>query len=388
MAKKICFVVQRYGLEVNGGAELHAMQLAEHMLSKYPEIHVVTTKAIDYITWANEYDADAETINGIIVHRFPTEHERVLSEFFKINDKLESVGLTPLEEADWVEKQGPYSPKLLEYIREHKDDYDAFIFFTYLYYPTIYGIKEVADKALVIPTTHDEPAFTTSIIDDVFLLPKAIAFNTEEEKRLIQSKYENDDIPHCVGAIGIHKPQDVKPQRFKMKYGLDDFIIYTGRIDKTKNCDQLFRYFCEYRRRTHDDIKLVLMGKQIIDVPEREDIISLGFVSDQDKADGIAAARALIMPSQLESLSMSTLEGMLLGAPVLVNGNCPVLKGHCIKSNGALYYTDYLEFEKLLHMILHDERLSESLRENGRRYVEENYDWNRIVENISALIES
>lgn len=173
-----------------------------------------------------------------------------------------------------------------------------------------------------------------------------------------------------------------------MKYGLDDFIIYTGRIDKTKNCDQLFRYFCEYRRRTHDDIKLVLMGKQIIDVPEREDIISLGFVSDQDKADGIAAARALIMPSQLESLSMSTLEGMLLGAPVLVNGNCPVLKGHCIKSNGALYYTDYLEFEKLLHMILHDERLSESLRENGRRYVEENYDWNRIVENISALIES
>ena len=58
MSGKICFVVQRYGLEVNGGAELHCRQLAEHMLPFYPNIDVITTKAIEYQTWKNEYKSD------------------------------------------------------------------------------------------------------------------------------------------------------------------------------------------------------------------------------------------------------------------------------------------------------------------------------------------
>ena len=43
---KICFVIQRYGLEVNGGAELHCRQLAEQMLSYYSRVEVITTKAL------------------------------------------------------------------------------------------------------------------------------------------------------------------------------------------------------------------------------------------------------------------------------------------------------------------------------------------------------
>ena len=69
---KICFVVQRYGLEVNGGAELHCKQLAEKMTPLY-EVHVLTTKAIDYMTWRNEYNQDEENIEGVHVHRFPVD---------------------------------------------------------------------------------------------------------------------------------------------------------------------------------------------------------------------------------------------------------------------------------------------------------------------------
>ena len=86
---KICFVVQRYGDEVNGGAEVHAKQLAEHVndLTDH-EVEVATTKAIDYVTWKNEYEKDEEIINGIKVHRFPVANERNTEVFNKYSSKM------------------------------------------------------------------------------------------------------------------------------------------------------------------------------------------------------------------------------------------------------------------------------------------------------------
>ncbi|RQD92772.1 glycosyltransferase family 1 protein, partial [Methanosalsum natronophilum] len=55
----LCLIVQRYGLEVNGGAELLCRQVAEHLV-QYADVDVVTTCAIDYVTWKNEYTTGIE----------------------------------------------------------------------------------------------------------------------------------------------------------------------------------------------------------------------------------------------------------------------------------------------------------------------------------------
>jgi hypothetical protein len=39
---KLAIVVQRYGADINGGAELHARYIAEH-LAKHVEVEVLTT---------------------------------------------------------------------------------------------------------------------------------------------------------------------------------------------------------------------------------------------------------------------------------------------------------------------------------------------------------
>lgn len=388
MKEKICFVVQRYGLEVNGGAELEARELAEHLLPHYPDIHVLTTKAIDYTSWKNEYDADNEMINGITVHRFPVEHERDRDRFDAINGRFLEGALDASEEEKWLIEQGPYSPCLLEHIKSHADEYDAFLFFTYLYYPTALGIKEVAEKAIAVPTAHDEPFLKMSIFDDVFMSPKAILYNTDEERELIQDRYHNGSIPFKVGAAGIEIPEDIDGQRFKDAHGVDDFIAYVGRIDKGKNCDQLFNYFMEYKKRNPSDLKLVLMGKAAMPIPAHPDIISLGFMDDRSKFDGMQAARALVMPSEYESLSLVVLEAMLAGTPVLVNGACTVLKGHCVKSNGALYYTNYLEFEGELSYLFNNPDQATLMRKNAKEYAEHNYRWDIVVDNVCDLIES
>ena len=46
--RKICYVVQRYGMEVNGGAELLCRQMAELMFPLY-DVEVLTSKEIDYM---------------------------------------------------------------------------------------------------------------------------------------------------------------------------------------------------------------------------------------------------------------------------------------------------------------------------------------------------
>lgn len=387
MKEKICFIVQRYGLEVNGGAELHCRQLAEHMLTKYKEVHVLTSKAIDYMTWKDEYKLDEEIINGVTVHRFSVSHERKAKEFNAINGRFFAGELREDEEREWIEKQGPALPGLLDYLKENKDNYDAFIFFTYLYYPTVLGVDIVKDKAIVIPTAHDEPFLRMRIFDDVFMKPRSFFFNTEEERVLIHGKYHNEHIPSDLGGVGVEIPAVIDGERFKEKYGLSNFVVYVGRIDEGKNCHQLFKYFIEYKKRNANDVKLVLMGKPVIDIPKHKDIISLGFMDDQDKFDGMAAAKMLILPSEFESLSMVVLEAMSVGTPVIVNGKCLVLKGHCIKSNGAFYYNNYFEFEGEINYLLGHPEVVSIMNDNAKKYVDENYQWDVIVERLAGMIE-
>ena len=388
MRKKIAFVVQRYGLEVNGGAELHCRQLVEH-LSPYFDIEVLTTKAIDYVTWKNQYEEDEMVIHGIPVKRFKVARERKIEKFNKLLDEIVLEGRTSRrKELKFMKLQGPYSPDLIEYLEKSREKYDLFVFFTYLYYTTFVGLPKVAQKAILIPTAHDEPTIYMSIFKEFFKLPKGIFYNTREEKEFVEKMFSNQDIVNNdgLGGVGVDIPDDISSERFKKKYTLDEYVIYIGRIDEAKGCKELFEFWDKYKKRNSNRMKLVLMGKEVMDVPEREDIIKLGFVSDKDKFDGIAGAKVLILPSQFESLSMVVLEAMSLKRPVIVNGHCEVLKGHCVKGNGGLYYMNYLEFEGCLNYLLNNEKKARDMGECGAEYVVENYHWDIIVERFRNMV--
>ena len=103
----------------------------------------------------------------------------------------------------------------------------------------------------------------------------------------------------------------------------------------------------------------------------------------------MAGAKALLLPSKFESLSMVVLEAMAVRTNVIVNGECEVLKGHCLKSNGAFYYNDYFEFEGELNYLLNPANAEtvEQMKENAKHYVDENYQWNAITERLQKLIE-
>lgn len=389
MKRKLAFVVQRYGLEVNGGAELLSRQLVEHLQNQY-DIEVLTTKAVEYTTWKNEYTNDIDVINGVTVRRFSVDKPRDLNKFGKFSGKVIGNPAHTLEqEEEWFEMQGPHVPQLVQYIEDHAGDYEAFIFMTYLYYTTVKGLPKVKDKAILISTAHDEPPIYLKTFEKLFQMPKAFFYLTVEEKRFVERKFQNAHIINNggLGGSGVEVPVKIDSEKFKTERNIPNYMVYAGRIDEAKGCKELFDYFLRYKKENDNDLKLVMMGKPVIPIPKSDDIISLGFVSDQEKFDVMSGAKFLIMPSPFESLSIVVLEAMTLSVPVIVNGRCDVLKGHCVRSNGGLYYKSYYEFEGCINYMLQHQDIAEAMGKNGKQYVDDHYTWDKIVERFVDIVE-
>ncbi|MDD6655860.1 MAG: glycosyltransferase family 4 protein [Lachnospiraceae bacterium] len=385
--RKVAVVNQRYGLEVNGGSEYHAMILAQH-LADFCDVEIITTCAKDYDTWENYYEPGEDVVNGIKVHRFPVLKQREQKRFQKCEKmRVYLPHLTYRMEQKWIDEQGPYAPDAITYIREHAEEYDVFIFVTYLYYLTVMGLKEVAQKSILIPTAHDEPFLKMKHYKELFQAPRGYFFNTIEERDMIYRKFHTEHIPNEIGGVGIEVPANTNPEGFKEKYHLKEYMIYVGRIDYGKNCHVLFDYFSRYKDKHPGDLKLVLMGKEMMDVPARDDILSLGFVSEEEKYDGMSGADFLILPSEFESMSIVVLDSLKLGVPVLVNGKCTVLKAHCDKSGGGFYYSDYRGFEEGIDKLLESAQKRKSMGMSGKTYVDEYYQWDAIMKRLLGLMD-
>jgi glycosyltransferase involved in cell wall biosynthesis len=372
---KIAIVVQRYGADVNGGAELHARYIAER-LARYADVRVLTTCARDYLTWRNEFPPGVDRVNGIPVERFRVSRERDAAEFGLRSDQVFSRRHSLEDELDWLASEGPTSPELLARLSRAGGEFDFVLLFCARYFHAYHGARIVPGCAVLVPTAERDPALGLAIFGPIFRGVRAIMYNSPEEQRLIRAAALNDHVPGVVVGIGSDIPDSVDPPRARAKFGLADrFVVYVGRIDANKGCAELFDFYQRYATGRRDAPTLVLIGKPVLDIPKHPFIKHIGFVDDRDKFDVIAAATALVMPSYYESLSMVALEAWALGRPVIANAHCDVLLGQCLRSNGGLYYANAEEFAAVLERVLTDDGLVDRLGRNGRQFYEQHYSW-------------
>lgn len=384
---RLAIVVQRYGLEVNGGAETAARVLAEH-LTALAEVHVLTTCAVDYTTWADVYPPGESDLNGVRVHRFRVDSPRRWGRSQKAAGRLLlKRDRTVEEELDWLRAEGPFSTPLLHTIRRSAESFNLFFFFTYLYATTVFGLPLVADKAVLIPTAHDEPFLYLAALRALFHLPRYLVYLTAAEQAIVQRVTGNANRPSDVIPIGITAPPTGDPARFRQRYGIEgDFLLYAGRISEAKNVGELLAFFRRYRQETQRPLKLVLIGQADSPLPAESDILPLGFLPEGDKFDAYSAAALLVLPSRFESLSIVILEAWLMGAPVVVNAACAVTKEQVRRSHGGLHYASYEEFAAEVTLLLDSVALRHALARQGRRFVELHYTWEVVVPRYAALL--
>ena len=370
---KLAVVVQRYGADISGGAELHARYIAER-LAQHAQVEVLTTRAKDYVTWRNELPPGEERVGGVLVRRFASRARNV-SDFGARSNWVFGHPHTLQEELRWLDSQGPRSPALIRYIARVRHEFDYFLFFSYRYYQAYYGARAVPEKAVLVPTAERDPAIGLGIFGPIFRGVRAVMYNSPEERALIDAVSRRQG-PSVVVGVGSNIPDRTQPGRFRKAHNVHrPFALYLGRIDVNKGCGEMFDYFTRYAERNPRGMDLVLVGSKHMDVPAHPRIRHLGFLPDEDKFDALAAADVLVMPSPYESLSMVTLEAWALGRPVLVNGRCDVLRGQCLRSDGGLFYESADEFAEGLYMLESHGPAGAVLGRNGREFFRRHYTW-------------
>ncbi len=267
----VALVVQRYGTEVDGGSETLCRQVAER-LADSASVEVLTTTALDYLTWKNEFPAGVTERRGVVVRRFPVASRRWVRSFGRLSERLYRTPHTIEDELDWMIRQGPRTPELLSYLKESRTRFDAFVFFTYLYYPTYFGLPLVAGKSVLVPTLHDEPPARFDIFRTLFWLPRAFVWNTPEERDLAREMFGIEDDGEVAG-IGIDSPARQATDGFRRRHGLREFLLYVGRLDVWKGIPELLDHFGRYRAERAPELTLVLAGKRHMKLPAQAGVV-------------------------------------------------------------------------------------------------------------------
>ena len=408
---KIAFVVQRYGAEVLGGSE-HLCRLLAERLSATHDVEVLTTCARDYITWKNEYPEGSDRVRGVTVRRFATAATRDIADFNAFSERIYDKPHSRADEMEWLKRQGPWVPGLIEHLRRQHQQYDVLVFFTYLYAPTVLGLEIAPARSILVPTAHDEPASRLEIFRDVFKQPAALCYLTDSERRFVEMQFRERPLLEETVGVGVDLPQqhpyprmptapaeeparsaddEEAPPRdfpshllargavFRRRHRLyGPILLYGGRIDPGKGCEELIHYFSEYVKEG-GEATLVLMGVKLMALPEEPFIRFAGLLSDRERHQALEAATVVACPSPYESLSLLALESFSVGTPVLANARSAVLVEHCVKGNGGLYYADRDEFVEALSLLVRDERLAAALGRNGRDYIRNNYRWDVVL---------
>jgi glycosyltransferase involved in cell wall biosynthesis len=385
---KLAFVVQRYGADIAGGSEMHCRQLAERLCSRH-DITVLTTCARDYVTWENAYPPGTSTESGVRVQRFPVARARNLKTFADLSDEVfDDLGSTPEREVEWFRANGPDAPALLEHLRTHGGDYELVLFWAFRYAPTFFGLPSVAERGILLPTAEEDPAVDLDVLPEFFARPAGYLFLTPEEEALVSTRAGRALRPSQVIGMGLEPDNGVPPSRVVLDQLAipQEFVLYLGRVDRNKGCATLLEYFQEFID-GGGATTLVLAGPSTLMIPRHARIRALGYVPDDVRRALLAHARALIVPSPYESLSIVLLEAWNHGTPALVNAYCKVLQGQVRRANGGLYYRSSREFQEALSWMLANDAGRRELGEQGRAYVEREYRWPTVLERVETLLE-
>jgi glycosyltransferase involved in cell wall biosynthesis len=221
---------------------------------------------------------------------------------------------------------------------------------------------------------------------------------SEASKRDILSLFniKPEKIVVVYNAIDEHfsaAPSEEHVARIRERYQLDHkFVLYVGNIKPHKNLVRLIEAFSDLRR-THDDLKLLIIGDEISKLPALRRAVHrhklhkyvrfLGYLKDDTLTVLYRLASVFVFPSLYEGFGLPPLEAMASGTPVVTSNvsSLPEVTGD------AAVLVDPYDVDSIgngIRRILDDPQLAEELRIKGLKRARE-FSWERSVEKTQRV---
>lgn len=372
---KICMVLEFFVPHYNGGGEHRYHEIAKRLVQRGHTVDLLTMK----ISNIPEY----ENIDGInVYHIGPTitnAPNRSMAAFFR------------------------YFVSVVNWLLKH--DYD--VIDAQAYSPLLSSrIASRIKKVPLIGTIHD----TSSNNNDQWIQSSNTAsfmekflVNLNFDKIITVSHATKNSLIHDFGvnsekiSILYNGVDLVKYDSVHVDAVVENSIIFVGRLAPHKHVDHLITSVNELQK-TILDLKLTIVGKgeeknkltQMVNELKLDKIITFKQdLNDEELITEIKKSELLVLPSTREGFGMVLAEANCCYKPVVTyasGGTVEVVKdgynGFLIESENTKMLTQKIQ------EILENKELKEFLGQNGRKKVEKDFNWEKIVSQYVQIINS
>jgi glycosyltransferase involved in cell wall biosynthesis len=386
-AGRLALVCNRFGEGVAGGAELVLRELGQGLRERGWEVEVIASAARDLYTWKNEFPQGESIEDGIRVMRFPALFDKDSPDRRHIGNMiLAGRHVSVPEQYRWM-NAGVRVPGMYEYLMDNAAGYRAIVFAPYGFWTTFAGAEVAPDRTILLPCLHDEPEAYLEIYRPLFEGSRGIWFQTEPELQLARRIFQ---LPPRVALIGsgIHPPETYDPEAFLRRHDLTQpFVLFAGRREWGKGWQDLLSNLEFANSVLPRPLRLVTCGVgEIGQAPANVPVRDLGYLSDQERSDAMAAATVYVQPSAVESFSRTIMEAWLAGTAVVANSASAVVRWHCQRSQAGLTYGDRYEFAECLRILAANPELRSRMARRGREYVLRNYFWGGVLDRVESSL--
>jgi glycosyltransferase involved in cell wall biosynthesis len=248
------------------------------------------------------------------------------------------------------------------------------------------GLKNIFDKVFGFKILHGAS--------------KVFALTEVEKEQYLKMGVEEDRIEIVPLGINIEEYSDLPEEGiFREKFNIskdDKLIIFIGRVHEIKGLDLLIDAFKELAD-SEDDVKLAIVGPddgymdalnlRIAECDLSDKVIVTGPLYKNEKQEALVDCDLFVMPSKYEYFTTSGLEAMACGKPLVLTKNNHI-HDWVDGSVGLACDDDKMSLKDAMAEVLFDEELSKKFGMNGRRLIQEKYNWDMINEQILNIYES
>lgn len=181
-------------------------------------------------------------------------------------------------------------------------------------------------------------------------------------------------------------------QNIKEALGLkDEFVVgYHGRLANEKDLFTLYRAF-NWLKRKYKDVRLLVVGDGVPSIRERLKSSSGVIVpgAKNNAQDYLSLMNVYVTPSLTETTSLTTLEAMSSGLPVIATPVGFIKEYLHHEYNGLIFQKkDAYKLFKDLELIKNNPQLSSLYGERARKTVLKDFQWSHTIGEIKSALKS